>query len=467
MKKAFKFLLVLCLFVNMLMVNINVYSYEFEDPSNKTDVEYLKEQIYQYRDEFYYYYDVENFDEYISYSNKFWWPIGSKETTSVDGKIYATGEPETIAITSNFGNRADPFSGAQSHHSGLDIAGGSGYNVNIIAAKSGTVVYPNKSDNISCKSASSLDSCGGGYGNYVIIQHSDGTYTLYGHLYENSIIVFAGETVEQGQVIGKMGSSGKSTGAHLHFEVRVGENSIASAVDPLIYIDPSNPRPTATSSGSFSLTDTSLSLAEFETRMEDYYNRTGNENFNNVFVANASDIYNISVQNGVNPEIVVVTAIAESGCRYHSDNNYWGIATPNGASSGASYSSFEEGVKAYVSLIQSYMTGSNSEKILNRYNERKNAGCDEAGHGTPNTLQGVQSIYSWVGNYRYNPGNSGLGGCYYFDYMYYPGYCNSKPTCTNYDSCPDSSKTTVCEQNDYTAWQVAQKVKIRFDVFGI
>ena len=72
------------------------------------------------------------------------------------------------------------------------------------------------------------------YGNYVIIQHTDGNYTLYGHLYQNSITVVAGDSVRQGQVIGKMGSSGQSTGPHLHFEVRTCP-SFGCTTNPLDY----------------------------------------------------------------------------------------------------------------------------------------------------------------------------------------------------------------------------------------
>ena len=61
-------------------------------------------------------------------------------------------------------------------------------------------------------------------------------------MYENSITVKYGDSVEQGQVIGKMGSSGNSTGAHLHFEVREGSNASSSAVDPLNYISSTSPR---------------------------------------------------------------------------------------------------------------------------------------------------------------------------------------------------------------------------------
>ena len=68
-----------------------------------------------------------------------------------------------------------------------------------------------------------------GYGNYVTIYHSNGSTTLYGHM--SSIAVTAGQTVSQGQVIGYVGSTGYSTGPHLHFEVRVN----GTCVDPVQY----------------------------------------------------------------------------------------------------------------------------------------------------------------------------------------------------------------------------------------
>ena len=72
-----------------------------------------------------------------------------------------------------------------------------------------------------------------------MIQHADGNISLYAHLYENSITVSAGDQVGQGQVIGKMGSSGRSTGTHLHFEIRKN----GQRVDGLNYVSEENPRP--------------------------------------------------------------------------------------------------------------------------------------------------------------------------------------------------------------------------------
>lgn len=172
-------------------------------------------------------------------SDSYWWPIGSKETTIVDGKEYAKGEPETITESSPFGYRNDPFGGGNIvYHSGLDIKGGRGAGqVPIIASKSGVVVKVVTS----CYSFDSY-SCGGTYGNHVIIQHSDGNYTLYAHLHQDTITVSVNDPVTQGQVIAKMGSSGASTGAHLHFEVRQGQNAYSAVVDPKLFISSENPR---------------------------------------------------------------------------------------------------------------------------------------------------------------------------------------------------------------------------------
>ncbi len=174
----------------------------------------------------------------------YWWPIGSSETRTENGVTYADGEPVGYAVKSEFGTRNDPYTGNKASHSGLDIAPLSGDygTVNVIAAKSGTVIRVNNDP--TCESNSLNESCNGsGYGNYVEIEHQDGNTTLYGHMHKNTITVSVGDIVDQGQVIGKVGSSGRSTGMHLHFEVR--ENSIA--VNPLNYISENNERPSATS----------------------------------------------------------------------------------------------------------------------------------------------------------------------------------------------------------------------------
>ena len=109
-----------------------------------------------------------------------------------------------ITITSNFGYRQDPFTGKLTYHNGTDIAAPQG--TPILAAASGTVTIAN-----------GTDPWGGSYGYHVKIDHGRGLETLYAHC--SAISVTAGQQVQQGEVIGYVGSTGNSTGNHLHFEV--------------------------------------------------------------------------------------------------------------------------------------------------------------------------------------------------------------------------------------------------------
>jgi len=106
-------------------------------------------------------------------------------------------------ITSPYGKRNSPTAGASTFHKGIDI-GGLGYGADILASKSGTVTT-------SAYSSS--------YGHYVMINHGDGTVTLYAHMQERK--VSSGQRVYQGQVIGLVGSTGISNGPHIHFEIRI------------------------------------------------------------------------------------------------------------------------------------------------------------------------------------------------------------------------------------------------------
>ena len=105
-------------------------------------------------------------------------------------------------ITSLFGSRTHPVTGRPNNHTGVDIAAAGG--TDIWAAKSGVVL------------TSTYNSS---YGNYVVVSHSDGTSTLYAHM--NKRGVSEGQTVKQGDVVGYVGTTGSSTGNHLHFEIRV------------------------------------------------------------------------------------------------------------------------------------------------------------------------------------------------------------------------------------------------------
>lgn len=106
---------------------------------------------------------------------------------------------EAVEVTSPFGWRIHPISGEFSFHTGIDL--GYDYNTPIPAMRSGTVVYA---------------AVYGGYGNCIILEHPDGDHTLYAHC--SDFAVSYGDTVKKGQAIAYVGSSGISTGPHLHLE---------------------------------------------------------------------------------------------------------------------------------------------------------------------------------------------------------------------------------------------------------
>ncbi|MBR2132753.1 MAG: peptidoglycan DD-metalloendopeptidase family protein [Oscillospiraceae bacterium] len=133
-------------------------------------------------------------------------------SSSVGGYIWPL--TSSRRITSNYGGRNTGIKGASLNHKGVDI-GGVGYNSKVLAAKAGIVVT-------SAYSSS--------YGNYVVISHGAGNTTLYAHMSSRS--VKEGDRVNQGQVIGVTGSTGISSGPHLHYEIV--ENG--SRVDPKKYL---------------------------------------------------------------------------------------------------------------------------------------------------------------------------------------------------------------------------------------
>jgi len=125
---------------------------------------------------------------------------------------------DNVAFTSGYGIRSDPFRGRAAMHAGIDLAG-----------PIGTPIYAT-ADGIVGRSEWNS----GGYGNLVEIDHGQGIQTRYGHL--SRMIVRAGQRVRRGDLIGLMGSTGRSTGSHLHYEVRID----GSAVNPVPFMQSSN-----------------------------------------------------------------------------------------------------------------------------------------------------------------------------------------------------------------------------------
>lgn len=120
----------------------------------------------------------------------------------IEDERFVAGRPITWGwLSSHYGYRSDPFTGRRAWHAGVDLAGKEGSD--IIAVAAGVVTYASERH---------------GYGNLVEIDHGDGLVTRYGHC--KSINVQVGDIVQKGQVLAQMGSTGRSTGPHVHFEVR-------------------------------------------------------------------------------------------------------------------------------------------------------------------------------------------------------------------------------------------------------
>ena len=129
---------------------------------------------------------------------------GDKIVPNIGTGSWAWPTNQGYIITSPYGYRVDPINGSRSLHTGLDIAG-TGAGSPIYAADNGTVVTAEMHRS---------------YGNYVVINHNNGYYTSYAHM--QRLLVSVGDTVANGQKIGLMGSTGRSTGPHLHLELWYG-----------------------------------------------------------------------------------------------------------------------------------------------------------------------------------------------------------------------------------------------------
>lgn len=139
----------------------------------------------------------------------------SSNSSKYNGGIMAWPVPSCHTISSGYGGRIHPTTGKYKFHGGLDIPGS--YGSAIVAANSGKVIWAgNRGDS---------------YGNYVIIDHGGGVSTLYGH--SSKVLVSSGQSVSRGQRIANVGSTGRSTGPHCHFEVRIN----GSRVNPNPYVN--------------------------------------------------------------------------------------------------------------------------------------------------------------------------------------------------------------------------------------
>lgn len=154
---------------------------------------------------------------------------GSSGSTNEGGYSYPLPISANARCTSPFSRGNNPLTGAAQSHSGLDIGVDGG--TEIYAVKSGTVT---EIENNKTGSGSSYCSGVASMGNYVKITHDDGTKSVYMHMQHGSVVVKVGDKVTQGQMVGRVGTTGCSTGNHLHITLRDVNNEL---IDPADYLD--------------------------------------------------------------------------------------------------------------------------------------------------------------------------------------------------------------------------------------
>ena len=383
----------------------------------------------------------------------YYWPIGSDVTEIKDGGVtFADKEPASTRINGYFGKRTHPITGKEDNHSGLDIHGKLG-ETNVIASEKGEVISIFNTC-LEGKNTPEKMSCGKTYGNHIIISHGDGYYTLYGHLDSIDPSVNVGASVLKGQVIGKVGSTGSSTGPHLHFEVRKDVNSSSHAIDPLTMVSVSSPRPTGLKGGDFSMRKTSLTKEEFVSSLKNYCNSgkcNGSKGLQ-YFAERADTVYDLSVSNGLNPEFTVARAMSEGFSPHNTcnstSNNYWGIGCSNGGGCGAcsKYSSFENGIVGLSNL-----------GIVKQYDSALEVFTK--GH------------YAYIGD-RWIKGSASDGGCYYFPLIkeYYTDKARAaevESACSISCSGDACLKTNDADQEAYGYYQIRSMTKARYNIWGL
>ncbi len=191
-----------------------------------------------------------------------------------------------------------------------------------------------------------------------------------------------------------------------------------------------------------SMKSTSLSRDAFIALVKSYGNKGGGAK---ILADNAGMIYDMATSNGINPELVFIRADVEGYSPGSSHNNYWGIGCTNtgGLAACKSYGSLSEGVSAFLKYISQF-----------------------------STLTELTGKYAYLGSYWYNPGGSGVGGCYYAPYIYttvperVKDACSSKHPCTTAHE-PTCVATTEEDKQAYLVYQSQIMVKARKRIFNL
>ena len=239
----------------------------------------------------------------------------------------------------------------------VDIAGRSEVNKwNIVSIGKGTVVAAVDGYE---------EGTGSDYGNYVRVNYGDGLNAIYGHMHKG-LLVKVGDTVDYGQVLGKLGHTGNSSGAHLHFEVRIN----GDPGDATLYIDPDNPRPTTSGSGGSAGGTIENPAYTFSGKSQSYYGLSDEQLkiFEAVIIA----------EGGTDPESVFWTASAmfnRIDYGFYGDHDAWKILSRgwSGAYNDNLHQQYLNQTDTVDSIVKEVMNGKRAHKYID-------FGCDVPGN---------------------------------------------------------------------------------------
>lgn len=374
----------------------------------------------------------------------FWWPIGSQEiTTDEKGNEYAKDAPSAISITSDYKDR-NP---GRPDHNGVDIGNldidGNPHSKNyggivpyhyIIASKDGSIITSHLSETA---------------GEYIVIDHGNGIITKYMHMYEGSRRLEVGDTVKQGQIIGMMGTTGDSTGEHLHFQIELN----GEVVDPLQYVSSEHPR----GGVGIDIFDISISKEEFISCVSNY--KKEDINYQNYMVEYAEDFYDICTEYEINPQLAFAHSCLETGYgssdKVRTKNNYFGMGAYNENPDNASaYDTPGDSIRAYCDWIIDNATLGTSAYQANVQRTEELYEYNNILIGTPDTNLYVLYIrYAQL----YQVHLEGKDGDpYYWSEVMYGERCNHS----------EGSPTTFQEQADYAVYTTNQRLNIIENIFG-
>ncbi|MBO5005334.1 MAG: C39 family peptidase [Clostridia bacterium] len=278
------------------------------------------------------------------------------------------------------------------------------------------------------------------------------------------------DDIEENKVIDKGTVIGKTTKEDIKLLMRDAKKAIINNIEDYMQPPEKLKKVANGGGGTIPLFSTSLSRQEFIDGANNYSGIAGTE-----FDGKMGEFYDICTKNGINPVIAFTRAIWESGLTHDGGtHNYWGINIPNGSGYVGVADSMLGTLQVYCDLLNSYSdpTTWQYKTIMERYNERKdcteNGGCNTSGYGTPDTIEGIMSLYSSLGIHEY--GNAGDGGYYYLDpdragvtYIY-ETHEEFVSLCKNQHS--EGSSVTVWENAQYTAYQVKLMADTAENIWG-